>query len=306
MDASGKLAFAVEDHGKWRRIETDGRLPLSAGEWYSVSLSVDSAGWGVFQVNGEAAGDVQRVTVPRTCLRLHNQVGRFNQELEGAPSPLQGEIGVLRLWNRALTSSEVRTFHQTPLSVPKHPLRSYHRSVMEYRNGRPYLVSGMSDGSTPPVPLFELAVDKGLTIQSKSTTAHANLLAAQHTKQAVDEKAAADRATAQRDAHDRQSDAQASNQAAHAQAQRKLDAANASAAQQRADAHQRLAAASQLAEQKKNAARENARQQKADAEQRAQRIKDSAQASADSIKRSANKQLQDAQTDKANQEARRG
>jgi WD40 repeat protein len=298
VDGRGELVFAVEDHGTVNQIETDGSMPLSTGQWYTVSLAVDSAGAAVFHVNGQNAGE-GLTPVPRTCLRLHNEVGRSNRSRS---AHLHGKVGMLRLWNRALTPDEIQKFHQRPRATPKAPLPVYHRSVLEYRNGRPYLMSGMSNGSTPPIAMFELAVDKGLAVQSKSTTAHAKLLAAQHKKQAADEKAAADRANARLAAQATVNAAHAQNQADHAHAQHRLDTAHADAAQQRAEAHQRLTVTTQRAQQQVNDARAGARRQKTDAEQRAERIKDDGYRKADRIKRNANQNLQNAQAEKAKYE----
>ena len=300
------LAVTVTERGSVSRAAS-GRLKQKTGAWLTATVSIDGAGFVRFQINGNelsAIGSDDRVTVPGTGVRLHNQVGRSN--VTGGPSdtgrrPFEGEIGVLRLWNRALSGAEIDRFHTQPVALPHGGLRqrAYHRSVVDYRDGRPYLMSGVSDGSVPAVAHFELAVDKGLAIYSRSSEAYGELLLAQRAARLAEDRRAAELAQAHRDADRRLADAVAANAEAHTTAQRQLEASVAESARQRATLDDSLESANRDRARRLADANASATDRRQRAEGQVAGIRSDAYGQANEIRRDSHAKLAAAQAERS-------
>ncbi len=292
----GLIALATGDPGASLSVTVTDACKLALKDWHSLSISIDPTGQASLSVDGQPPVLSALLNMLPPGLRLHNLVGRANTEPR---MPLVGEVAALRLWNRTLSAAEVAHFHAEPLAPPQGAARAYHRSMMDYRHRRPSLMSGMADGSTPAVPLFDLAVDQGLEVQTATGLAHARLVAAQHDLHVAQERATARRAAEEQAAHARLAVAHAHNQDQHEQAQQILRKAAADADLKRAEVQRRKAAAQLKSQQQIDASTQAAKRQKELAEQQAAQLTTQARIKAAQVKRDANGKLQSARDEKA-------
>ncbi|MEM7130097.1 MAG: LamG-like jellyroll fold domain-containing protein [Chloroflexota bacterium] len=229
-------------------------------KWYHVTATIDPVGHGRIYIDGKLL-DQNRMRLPRSVLRTRNYVG--HSTYPGAY--FDGQIASLRLWNRSLSEEEIQAHYRDPLQSMADQIPNYHRSMLEYRSGKPYLMSGSMDGAEPAVPLFELAVDSGLSLQSKTAATHQRLVQAHH-KQAAEQKRAAAAVAAAREAAAKQVEAaHAQNEADHAEAHAQLERNKADSDRQRQAAMRRLKAAPQKAKNRIKRAKRQAKAREANA-----------------------------------------
>ncbi len=298
QDTSAEVLFQIYRGGTSREFTCKG---LTAGIWIYIAATLDATGKGRIYLNGGLAAEEQ-LLLPRPLLRTRNYVGRSSWESD---ENFHGQIAMLRLWNTCLDEEVIRARCRDPLADQTRQAHSYGRSLMEYRDGRPYLMSAAMDGLEPAVPLFELGVDRGFALQSKTAAAHEKLVGAQRERAAVQMKARLAAAAARNKARDKVQAAHEQNVADHAAAHRQVADAKADGDRRRKDAHARLKAAPGQASERIARARAAAKRDQADGEREAQRIKDDA----DQKKRikiaKANRDLAAARRDKDKAEAKK-
>lgn len=144
------------------------------GRWANLSLSIDPRGWTTVMIGDAAPLSFQGLRV-ENGLRTGSVLGwnRIPYGTSGGDfTHFDGDIGIFRLFNRALSFAEMQAFGSFP-SAP-HADKPPHRNqiLTAATDATSYLMSGMSDGSTPAIPIMPLRTDGGLIIHSKLEDAH--------------------------------------------------------------------------------------------------------------------------------------
>ena len=247
LDPNNKLMFQVYNRGD---ADGTGRYLTSssvieAKKWYHIIATIDAAGQGVIYLNGQPVAD-GKIGVPAAGARCTNWIGRSNWP---ADSLLDGRIAMLRLWNLGLDAAAVATSWKNPFlafSSADNPLGQfdehlvpYHRSMIEHRDGRVWLMSGVLDGAWPAVPLFEMAADSNLALQSTAKAQHEALIKAHYDRSQADAKRSADVISAKKIAQSQLSQAHDDAARMHLEADQKIATAKADADTKRKDAHER-------------------------------------------------------------------
>ncbi|RIL12232.1 hypothetical protein DCC79_02160 [bacterium] len=277
--------------GQSRRI-AGGTWPLWG--WVHVVAAMDAAGAGRIYLNGQKVAE-GALLVPRSVLRTQCFVGRNNWADLGA---FEGEIALLKLWNHDLSDEEVAARFADPFRPEAVPARAHHRSLLHHSDGVTYLMSGDRDGLGPAVPLFPLATDGPIALQSRSLAAHEKLVQAQRARAEAQAKADAERFAAARAAHEKLTAAHAAHDQALADAQARLAQGSADADRQREDAHRRLTAAAADAARREAQARADAHAQREQARSAAEQKKRAAADDKQRRIREAQQRLDDAKKER--------
>jgi hypothetical protein len=181
-------------------------------QWQNISVSIDPLGWGTISISGAKQVNFNTNAI-ENGLRTNNMLcrPRHNHTLEIArhtkniyQQSFKGELGVFRMFNRSLSAAEIKKFSDMPSALPAQKPLHRDQILVTKTDGLCHLMSGMSDGSTPAIPLMQLKTDGGLVVQSTLGEAHTQLIDAQQVKFQKQRQAAHDLNKAEQDAAARQ------------------------------------------------------------------------------------------------------
>ncbi len=114
--ANGKVRFAITTNGNTNEQFIDGTAPLTTGVWHHVAVTLNGS-IGTLYVNGQQVGSNTGMTVNPSDLGVtaQNWIGRSQFS---ADPYLNGRVGDFRIYNRALTASEVTQAMNDPYGFP--------------------------------------------------------------------------------------------------------------------------------------------------------------------------------------------
>jgi WD40 repeat protein len=270
----------------------------------NVIATIDNVGIGSIIVNGTEVQNGPMVC-PRTCFMTQNYIGAGSSSESAF---FKGDIATIRAWNQHLSKEEWGILNKNMDSVlttakedtPLGLLPDYSRSLIEQRDHRPHLISGIMDATVPSEALYPLNIDRGLCLQSKSAASHEKLLKAHHHKEFVLRKSAADLAKKRKEAQAQVAAAHLSHRLDHEKADKLVTDANEDARMQRETHHQKLKNAKVSSKKRVEQAHTDGKNQKKAADNTAKDTKNEAYRKAEVIKRKANSDLSSAQSKLAN------
>ncbi len=207
---------------------------------------------------------------PQTHAEVKGALHTGADDVQTIFAGFQGRIIRCSAWNCTVPRA-ANGWEHTPSPDP-----TWARSLVTVESKRRYLHAGRLDGLEPPVTLFPIELDGGLSIETVLDQAHAELTLAHAQKAAAEDHAAHLKTAALQDAHAKLEAATQNLVDTQAKAAADIAAAQAQADHEKADARTKKASADATAERDRVQGKQDADQTKADGLKQAQDLETSA------------------------------
>ncbi len=125
---SNKLEFYIRSGGSSHRTFT-GNTILLTGKWYHVAIVADRNGNAVFYINGvKETNTLDISSVGDVSTNNYAEIGKSNNiETNSSHRAFKGDMDEYRIWNRALTQTEIRNNMNKQLTGTEPGLVAYYR-----------------------------------------------------------------------------------------------------------------------------------------------------------------------------------
>ncbi len=128
LTPSNKLEFYIRSGGSSHKT-FQSNTELQNGKWYHIAVVADRDGDAVFYINGVKETNVLDISsIGNISTNNYAEIGKSNNiETNSSHRAFKGDMDEYRIWNRALTQTEIRNNMNKPLTGTEAGLVAYYR-----------------------------------------------------------------------------------------------------------------------------------------------------------------------------------